>query len=283
MDVLRWTEGHFKEHGLGTPRLDAELIVAHALGLRRIDLYMRTDQPLNEAERTTIRELIPKRLSGEPVAYITGHKEFWGMQFKVTHDVLIPRPETEELVEQAHVLLLDKKNEPLKFLDLGTGSGCIAAALAKEFPSAELMATDISGAALDVARNNLESLGFADRINILEGDLYEPLGENERSFDLIISNPPYIPSKYLESLAPEVKSEPQSAYDGGTDGLDFTRPIVEGAATRLKPGGFLIIEIHETHENSVGAITPNSLEFRSVRKDIAGFPRLAWWQKTITE
>jgi len=284
MEVLRWTAEHFNSKSIASPRLDAELIIAHALGLRRIDLYMRPELPLNESERDKVRELIRLRLEGEPVAYITGQKEFWAMPFKVTRKVLVPRPETEEVVEQAHLLFLPRRDEPLRIMELGTGSGCISAALAKEFPHAQIIATDISSEAIDVARENLAALGFGERVIFKEGDLYDALEVSDpdsSGFDLIISNPPYVPTAEIESLAPEVKCEPFIALDGGPDGADIIRNIIAGSDDYLAPGGYLVIEIHEAHEMTIRQINQNSphLLSKGFRKDLAGLTRVTWWQK----
>ena len=279
MEVLRWTADHFGTKGISTPRLDAELIIAHALNLRRIDLYMRPELPLDEAEREAIRALIRRRLDGEPVAYITGQKEFWAMSFRVTRDVLVPRPETEEVVEQAHLILLPKKGDPIRFLDLGTGSGCIAAALAKEFPHSLGVATDISPAALEVASQNLSALGFNDRVRLREGNLYKALEPDDGPFDLIISNPPYIPTEDMATLPAEVKSEPAGALDGGVEGLDFIRPIIADGAEHLNPEGFLVLETHGKHGDVISCLPGPGLVFKGTRTDLAGILRVAWWQK----
>lgn len=280
MEVLRWTAEHFGSKGISSPRLDAELIIAYALGLRRIDLYMRPELPLHDAEREKIRELIRLRLDGEPVAYIIGQKEFWAMPFKVTKDVLIPRPETEEVVEQAHLLLLPRKDEPLRFLDLCTGSGCIAAALAKEFPQSRITATDISRSALSVARENVTALGFSDRITFREGNIYDTLQREDAPFNLIISNPPYVPTGEIETLVPEVRNEPVIALDGGAEGLDVIRRIAAAAGDYLVSGGYLVIEIHEAHGDAMPQInTGPALIHKGSRADLAGLTRVAWWQK----
>lgn len=279
MEVLQWTANHFAQKGIASPRLDAELLISHALGLKRIELYMRPQMPLKDKERETIRELVRKRLDGIPVAYLTGHKEFWTMTFQVTPFVLIPRPETEDLVEHAHLRLLHRKDDPLRFLDIGTGCACIACALAREFPHAQIVATDISKEALQVAHQNIESLGFAERISLRKGDLYETVKDDEK-FDLIISNPPYIPSTLMTALPAEVKHEPPIALDGGDDGLKVIRKIAEKAGEYLTEGGFLMLEIHDLHGEKIGEeVEAPSLEFKGVTKDLAGLPRIAWWQK----
>lgn len=279
MEVLQWTAEHFAQKGLASPRLDAELLISHALGLKRVELYMRPEMPLKDEERETIRQLVRKRLAGVPVAYITGKKEFWTMTFQVTPAVLIPRPETEDLVEQAHAALLARKDDQLSFLDIGTGCGCIACALAKEFPDAQVTATDISEEALEIARENVELLGFSERIHLKRGNLFEAVN-NDENFDLIISNPPYIPSALMESLPAEVKHEPKIALDGGEDGMKLIKEIVKEAPHFLREGGFLMLEIHDLHGEKIGyEIEAQGLEFKGVAKDLAGLPRIAWWRK----
>lgn len=279
MEVLQWTAEHFAKKGFASARLDAELLISHALGVKRIELYMRPEMPLKDKERKAIRELVLKRLSGIPVAYLTGHKDFWAMTFQVSPAVLIPRPATEDLVEHAHINLLSRKGEPLKILDIGTGCACIACALAKEFPQAQIIATDISMDALEVARKNIELLGFSERISVRQGDLYKAVRGEER-FDLIISNPPYIPSSLMETLASEVKQEPTIALDGGEDGLRIIRKIARGASQHLLDGGLLMVEIDNLHGEKIAKeVDTPGLEFKGIANDLAGLPRIGWWQK----
>ena len=187
--IIDWTTAHLKKHGSDTPRLDTEILLAHARGCRRIELYTRFDEVLNEDERSAMRDLVRRRAQSEPVAYLVGHREFFGLDFRVTPAVLIPRPDTETLV----VELLDVA-KPLtapRILDLGTGSGCIAIAAAVNLPAAQITATDLSDAALAVARGNAESHHVLDRIRFLSGDLFAAVAHEER-FDVVASNPPYI-------------------------------------------------------------------------------------------
>jgi len=276
--VLKWTQEHFAGRGVRTPRLDAELIVAHALDMDRVGLYVQSDQPLVPDERERIKALIRRRLDGEPVAYITGVKEFWGMALRITPDVLVPRPETEEIVEEACKLYQSRATERLRFVDLGTGSGCLATALCAEFPMAEGVAVDISEAALDVARGNLDTLGFANRVEMRKGDMLDALHADDKEFDLIVGNPPYVTTGEIEMLAPEVKSETRVALDGGTDGLDLVCKIVENAHRRLLPGGWLLLEIGSGQDDDVSDIKPGvGLSFSGFRRDLAGIPRVAKW------
>jgi len=235
LELVRWTTDYFKSHGVESPRLDAEVLLAHALGARRIDLYLRFDQPLEAHERAVFRELVRRRASERvPVAYLTGSREFWSRSLRVAPGVLIPRPETEGLVQLA------AKLAPRRAADIGIGSGAIALALALELPEVEITGVDVSEAALAIARENLTAHGVADRVALVAGDGLEPLTGR---FDLIASNPPYVPSGELEGLAPELRHEPRVALDGGADGLDVIRALAAGAREKLVAGGHLLLEI----------------------------------------
>jgi release factor glutamine methyltransferase len=250
---------YLAKKGIDAPRLDAEVLMARTLGWERIDLYLRHDQPLNEDEVDRFRELIRRRARREPVAYITGQKEFWSIRLQVTPEVLIPRPETETLVETAlsaaHAVR-PHKAEPVRILEIGTGSGAVAVVLALELGEAgELIATDRSTAALDVARANAGSLGVAGRIRFVAGDLFDALETDEDLFDLIVSNPPYIPSPLIPDLPPEIKDyEPQGSVDGGADGLSVIRPILQEAHRWLVPHGSLVLEVGEGQRPALDAI-----------------------------
>jgi len=195
LDVLRWTTAHFEKHGLASARLDAELLAAHAFGMSRIELYAHFDRPLAAAELASYRDLVSRRLAGEPVAYLLGHKEFWSLDLLVDPRVLIPRPDSETLVEEA----LDRAGPGARIADVGTGSGALALALAKARPEAQVFATDISSDALAVARANAERLGLA--VTFLQGDLVSAASARGR-FDLIVANLPYIPSADIDGLLP---------------------------------------------------------------------------------
>ncbi|HEY1815035.1 MAG TPA: peptide chain release factor N(5)-glutamine methyltransferase [Kofleriaceae bacterium] len=232
--VLEWTTKRFADAGIGAARLEAQLIVAHALGCTRMQLYTGFDKPLAEPELASIRELIKRRLAGEPVAYLIGEHEFWGLPLAIDRSVLVPRPDTETLVEVA------KKLAPAatRVLDLCTGSGAIALALAKELPAARVIATELSADAAKVARQNVAKHGFA--VEVREGDLWAPVA-GER-FELIVSNPPYVATAVIDTLAPEVRREPRIALDGGPDGLAFYDRICAAARDHLEPGGVLAVE-----------------------------------------
>lgn len=225
-----------QQAGCETPKLDAEVLLAYTFGCERYELYTTINRCQALAgSHELFQNYIERRKKREPVAYIIGFKEFWSIRMKVTPDVLIPRPETEALVERVLQIL---KNKHATILDLGTGSGCIAAALATELPMAQFVVTDISKKVLEVAKKNLK---FAlNRVAFIQSDLFESV---TGKFDLIVSNPPYIPSQELEELEPEVNLfEPRSALDGGRDGLDFIRRIRHDAPNFLKPEGLLILE-----------------------------------------
>src|SRR5580698_6750018 len=207
MDVLRLSTTYLGDHGSSSARLDSELLCAQALGLRRIDLYLQFDRPLDEQELTSIRELIRRRGKGEPVAYITGTREFYGRPFTVTPAVLIPRPDTETLVQQAIAYLRDRPGAELRVADLGTGSGCIAITLGAEVPGMRVFATDVSAAALEVARGNASALGI--EVECIEGSWADAL---EGAFDLIVSNPPYVTTAELAAVDRDVRDfEPRGA------------------------------------------------------------------------
>lgn len=238
-ELISRTTRFFQEKGIEQARLDAEVLLGEILGLERIQLYVRFDQPLEEHEVTRYREWVKMRADGMPVAYILGKKEFMGRSFHVGPDVLIPRPDTEILVE-AGVRYLEKIKEP-HILDICTGSGAILISLLKKIESAKGIGTDISIEALEIAKENARSLGVNERSGFLQGDLLEPIGN--RKVHGIFSNPPYIPTGDLKTLQKEVQQEPMLALDGGTDGLDFYRRLLKESENYLLPEGFLMMEI----------------------------------------
>jgi len=240
--------------GIESARLDAEVLLGHLLSRSREELLIHGRIPVSEEQLQIYDRLLQRRLEREPVAYITGRQEFWSKEFRVTPDVLIPRPETEGLVEVALKLAEDWR-EPLHILDLGTGSGAIAVALAGELPQAKIFATDISPAALKVARMNAAESSVAAKIRFLEGDLFGALAGTGAEFHLIISNPPYIRRGDMAGLPPEVgRWEPRSALDGGIDGLDFYRRLAAESFAYLRPGGAVIVEIGADMAVSVKAL-----------------------------
>jgi release factor glutamine methyltransferase len=267
MDLVRWTTEFFKKHELASPRLDAELLLAHVLELSRMGLYLAFDQPVAVADRTRYRELVRRRVNERwPVAYLTGVREFWSMEFRVTPDVLIPRPETETLVRVAADL------KPRRIVELGVGSGCVSAALARELPDAEIVALDCSPAALEVARQNLARLGFAERVALIEASSLVGL---EGPFDLVVSNPPYVQAGDLDDLAPELRHEPRIALDGGPDGLDAVRRLCLEAPALLKRPGSLALEIGFGQAEAVEELLRAAGAFGVESfPDLSGIPRV---------
>ncbi len=241
LELLRWTTDYFKRAGIDSARLDAELLLAHALGCPRLRLYVDYEKPVLPAERDRFRALVRSRaVERVPVSILLGEREFWSLPFKVTRDVLTPRPDTETLVEAALSKLKTPGQRP-RILDLGTGSGAIALSLASELPEAELVATDLSQAALQIAAENADRLQQKERVRFLHGDLFEPVA-GER-FDLVVSNPPYVARRDEGKLPPELAHEPEMALFAGEDGLDVIRRLVAGAGAHLSAGGWLLIEL----------------------------------------
>ena len=246
-ELLKVSADYLKQKGIDSPRLSAEILLAHRLHLTRVKLYLQYDQPLTEQEVEGYRALVRRRLNREPVQYITGAQEFWSMEFIVNPSVLIPRPETEVLVEQAVLLGKEDPNlqrEGINLLDLGTGCGALAVVLAREFEKALICATDLSEEALGVARLNAERLGVKDRIEFKCGDLFVPFAGEAARFNLILSNPPYISTEAFEALPPEVRDhEPKSALDGREQGMYYIDRILKEAAGYLLPGGWILMEM----------------------------------------
>jgi release factor glutamine methyltransferase len=272
--ILDWTTAHLKKHGSETPRLDTEILLAQARGCRRIDLYTRIDDILSERERTAMRDLVRRRAQSEPVAYLVGHREFFGLDFHVTPAVLIPRPDTETLVLE----LLDAA-KPLaspRILDVGTGSGCIAIAAAVNLRSAQFTATDLSEASLAVARENAQSHHVLERIHFLCGNLFEPCGK-DGPFDIVASNPPYIADREKETLQNDVRRyEPHAALFSGPTGLEILFQIVDQAASHLAAGGALLLEISPEQASAVAERMESTGHYEAIRvvKDLAAQARV---------
>ena len=265
--LIAWTQGFFAKGGVDAPRLTAEILLAHALGCDRVRLYLDFDKPLGEPELAAYRELVRRRAAGEPTAWLTGRRAFLGHDFRVDARVLVPRPETE-LVAEAAIAALPGDGAAL---DLCTGSGCIAVSLALARPGARVVATDVSPDALDVVRENAEALGA--KVELLQGDLYAPLAPGDH-FDVVVANPPYVPTAEIAGLSREVRREPRLALDGGADGLDVLRRVVAGAPARLRPGGALVVEMHETHAGPLPALCREAgFATAEVHADLAGLPR----------
>jgi release factor glutamine methyltransferase len=272
--VLRFATQHFQSRGIEAARLEAELLLGELLGLDRVGLVVHSMRPLSESELSSYRELLKRRRSGEPVAYILGRREFFGLSFSVDRHVLVPRPETELLVEEA---LLRTKHRELsgRALDLCTGSGCVAISFAKARPTWQTFATDLSEEALGVARKNALDLGVVWNLSFHQGDLLEACGRASR-FELIVCNPPYIPNAELDTLAPEVRDhEPRMALDGGADGLDFYKRLVKEAPSHLVPGGVLAVEIGADQGGAVmGLFRAHGFTETTLRQDFAGNDRV---------
>ena len=275
--LLEWTSGYLSQNGSGSGRLDAEILLAQSLGCQRIDLYTRFDQiPANE-QLTQYRGLVKQRAGGTPVAYLVGHREFFSLSFKVNKSVLIPRPETEMLVIKTLDLLKARpnKHETVQLIDVGTGSGNIAIAIAKHWQHCRIQAIDISDDALAVARENASQHKVSDRLDFVKSDLFENI-DAARQFDFVISNPPYIAIDDPE-VAPDVKNhEPQIALFAGNDGMEVIARLVLQAAKFLKPGGYLLFEISPFIEIKCRELLDSTDEFEKIEvlNDIANLPRV---------
>jgi release factor glutamine methyltransferase len=298
--LIEWTRGFFEKKGLPQPRLEAEILLAHVLGIERIDLYLKYDQPVGEAERAAYRDLVRRRAGGEPTRYLTGGCEFMSLAMKVTPACLIPRPETELLVEEVLRLAGVRRQTPAAMaapaagaaaadgpaaptapwsaIDLCTGCGCVAVSLAAYLPHSRITATDLSPEALAVARTNAEAHGVAGRMTLLEGDLYEPLdAADAQPADVLAANPPYVAQAEWESLAPEIRlHEPRAALVAGPAGTEIIERILKGAPAYLKPGGALLVEIGDKQGAAVAqkAAAVRGLADVRIVKDYAGLDRI---------
>lgn len=288
VDYLRLATDYLKKCGSDSPRLDAELLLAHALGLDRVALYVNHDRPLIRTEVDAFREMLRRRCGGTPVAYITGERPFLSTIVHVTPAVLIPRPETELLVEAVVQWLGRQAGETLLVADVGTGSGAIALGIALAEPRAKLAALDVSGDALAVARMNVERHHLTDRIELLAGDLLTPLLLPPRDavwagrLDAVVSNPPYVATAELATLPRDVREfEPRIALDGGVDGLAVYRRLIPMAARALKPGGLLALEIGADQGAAVTELLADSPAWRgvAVQQDYAGHDRIVLAEK----
>lgn len=278
-ELLQWTTAYFTRGGIDEARLSAELLLAHALGCTRMALYTRFEQTPPSEQVAAFREMVKKRKEHMPVAYLIGKAWFYSLEFAVSPDVLIPRPDTETIVEQViRLARMTPAWEAPEILDLCTGSGCIAIALAKNLPTARLTASDISPAALRMAESNIATHEVSARIRLIAGDLFEPVAQMSPpvKFHAIVSNPPYIASEKIVELMPEVsRHEPRLALNGGTDGLAFYRRIAERAAEFLVPDGVLIVETAFDQTDDVQLILQAKGAFQDGRiiRDAAGHPR----------
>jgi release factor glutamine methyltransferase len=271
--LLDFTKGHFEKHQVDAPRLTAEILLSHVLKCDRVRLYVDLFRPVEAKELAQFKALILKRVEGVPTQYLTGSTSFYGRKFVVDSRVLIPRPETELLVEAALQHL--PKDAPTRVLDLCTGSGCVAISIAAERPLASVWATDMSTDALDVARLNAAALGVDARVTFFEGDLFGAVS-NDARFDVVVSNPPYVKRGELSTLQREVQREPRLALDGGDDGLDIVRRLITQAPARLKVGALLALEIGDDQGAAVGALLHKSFhQGVRIERDLARLDRLA--------
>nr|WP_319393094.1 peptide chain release factor N(5)-glutamine methyltransferase [uncultured Desulfobacter sp.] len=280
--ILSWTDGYFSQHNIDSPRLTAEILLAQVLGLRRLDLYLQHDRPLEKQELADFKVLIQRRIAREPVAYITGRKGFFKDQFQVAPGVLIPRPDTETLVETAVGILSEMEacGRQGQVIELGVGSGAVIVSIANACKSHRYFGSDFSWDALSVACANVKAFAQTP-VSLFRGDWLAAVAL-QPMFDLILSNPPYIPSADIETLEPEVKDhEPRQALDGGADGLDAIRLILAQAGDRLLPSGCLILEIGYDQKPLIKSLVEgvswvSELDFV---KDLAGHHRLAVFKK----
>lgn len=285
--TLEWTSSFFARKGVDAPRLSAELLLAHVLGVARIRLYTDYERVLSDEQRGGLRELVGRASEHEPIAYLTGRAHFFNLEFEVTRQTLIPRPDTETLVENVvQVLKRQLALEHPRILDLCTGSGCIAAAIAHHVKNAVVIATEINPATAAVARQNIERLGLAGRVSVEEGDLFEPVARlvDPQPFDIIVSNPPYIPSGQIASLDRSVRDyEPVGALDGGPDGLSFHRRILKEAPGRLVDGGLVFLEIQFDQGEAARALAEETGGWQEVRvlKDYSGRDRVLAGKKIL--
>jgi release factor glutamine methyltransferase len=280
--LLQWTADYLKSHGADTPRLDAEILLAQSLGCKRIELYTTFEEVPNEGKRAAFRELVRQRAEGKPVAYLVGRREFYSLSFQVGPGVLIPRPETELIV----VTLLDLAKQragsnPPRIADVGTGSGILAVTLAKHLPSAQVVATDTSKAALAIAVGNARQHGVAERVQFIECDLLAGV-EEKAAFDFIVSNPPYVSAAEYEKLPRDVKGfEPREALLAGPKGTEVIERLIPQAVEWLLPGGHLLIEISPMIHTAVQALLAGVPELQAgpTVKDLARLPRVVQARK----
>lgn len=287
--VLEWTIEHLKKSGSETPRLDAEILLSKARGCQRIQLYTDYDAELSPAERTTMRDLVKRRATLEPVAYLVGFREFFGLDFEVTRGVFIPRPDTETLVVEALRILKDRPAPQV--LDLCTGSGCIPVSIAVNCPAAQVTTVELDPQVAEVARRNVDRHKVPDRLTILRGDLFEPLrqtgsgaaaGSAARRFDVITSNPPYVCDGEIATLIRDIRDhEPHLALRGGADGLDVVRRLVADGPEFLSPDGFMLLEIAHAQADEVVALFARSGQFHPARmaRDLGGRSRVVIAQR----
>jgi release factor glutamine methyltransferase len=278
--LLQWTTQYLKQHGADSPRLDAEVLLAESLGCPRIQLYTRFDEVPGEETRAAFRELVRRRADGMPVAYLVGRREFYSISFRVTPDVLIPRPETEFVVIRLLDLARPAEAE-WTVADVGTGSGVIAVCAAKWLPASRILALDIRQEALDVAAANARDHGLIDRMELVNSDLFAAVAP-ERTFDFVVSNPPYVAAGELAGLSRDVRDyEPHHALVAGPSGTEVIARLVEQAGERLKPSGWLLMEISPQIEGAARELVTGDARFELAPtvKDLAGLARVIQAQR----
>ncbi|MDP2683229.1 MAG: peptide chain release factor N(5)-glutamine methyltransferase [Deltaproteobacteria bacterium] len=285
-ETLLWAEEYLAGYNVPDAKIETEYLLAHALDCKRTELYLNHENHLSDYVLQEFIGFVERRIKREPSQYIIGEQEFWGLGFKVTRDVLIPRPETEILVEEAiktvtseqwPVVSKNIRNHSPLILDLCTGSGCIAISLAKEIPGCKVYAIDISERALDVAMENAERHDVAGRITFLQGNMFEPLNGLNIKADIIVSNPPYISKDEMKKIEPEISQyEPAGALYGGDDGLDFYRRIIAESPAYLAKGGYLMLEMGYGQAEEIKKLIKqnNVFEQIDIKKDLAGIDRV---------
>jgi len=281
-EVLHSASEALRKKGFPTPRLDAEILLSHQMGMARTGLYVHFHKSLSREEIGGFRGLIERRIQGEPVAYITGRKEFWSLLLEVGPDVLIPRPDTEVLVEEVLGAAENFGRENPDILEIGTGSGAVGIALAKELKNARIVATDVSEKALHLAKKNAAAHAVADRIHFLQGNLFEPLSAK---FDIIASNPPYISEETFKNLPPGVRMfEPKEALMAGPKGTEFQEALIKGSRNHLKDGGWLLMEMGEGQKASIEDMLNETALYEEIKftADYAGLPRVAGARRKIS-
>jgi len=272
LEILKLASDHFQKRGSDSARLDAEVLLAHSLGLQRLDLYLKFDRPLSEDEVGRYRELVAKRAKGEPVAYLVGHKEFMGLDFIVTPAVLIPNPDTEVLVQRA-VELAREAGRPFRVADVGTGSGCIAIAIAHYAPNVEVVGSDVTEEALEVAARNVAAHALGDRVQLVCGDLMAPL---TGGFDLVCGNLPYVAID--ATLAPEVVAQPARALYAERAGSALVTRLLEETPSRLTAGGRVLAELDPSIASLAVDVASRNFAGHRIHRDLGGHERVieAW-------
>jgi len=272
VEVLKLSTDYLQKHGSESARLDSEVLLAHALGLRRLDLYLKFDRPLHDPELSAYRALVARRGKGEPVAYLVGHKEFMGLDFEVTPDVLVPNPDTEVLVQRAVAIARDTER-PVRVADVGTGTGCIAIAVAHYAPNTQVWASDVSAEALAVAARNVSRHQLADRVRLHQGDL---MGGLDGEFDLVCANLPYVAS--AARLPAEVTAQPGHALYADEGGAALVRRLLAEAPARLRPGGRVLAEIDTAIAATMSELAARHFAGQRIHRDAGGRERVleAW-------